>query len=631
MSDDRFLVLIIDEDHELCRALSATIVGAGCQVECLLATEGHYQAIRQLTPDLVILDVSMPESAGLETLRRLGIHRSTKKIPVIATSRQAELEYELLDAFDFLPKPIDQRRLLEDVALLKANRQERGLGYGPMNEVELALFQEYLLIHSGLHFDQNNIKILERGLQRRMRAIGARDYGDYHRYLEKYGESRQEQKKLLGLLTVGETYFFRYLAHFDALVHSVLPELIARNRTQRSLHIWSAGCSTGEEPYTLAMTLREHFPVLADWDVQILATDINKVALRRARQGVYGPRALRVTDPACREKYFQRVGSAYVVDPQIRNMVRFAYLNLQTGAFPSADNGTCNVDILFCRNVMIYFQLATSRRIVEKFSRCLSPGGFLFLGHAETLINISDSFQRQHQAGGFYYRLREEGGAGHVAAVPNPSPPVVPVRLPPPKPSLPIPPILPAPPPVRPLPGVTLAVPDLQELFARAEQEFNRENFRTASQDYATILAHMPKHVGAMVGKGFILANEGRYEQALAACEQALAVDDLRPDVYFLRGLICELQNDLRGALGEYRKALLLDMEFIMPHYNLSKVFWRLGRHRDARRELNNTIRLLEKTADETIIPHSGGLSRAVFLEVCRDDAGQFGQQARPA
>lgn len=138
----------------------------------------------------------------------------------------------------------------------------------------------------------------------------------------------------------------------------------------------------------------------------------------------------------------------------------------------------------------------------------------------------------------------------------------------------------------------------------------------------------MPQHVGAMVGKGFILANEGRHEEALAVCDQALAVDDLRPEIYFLRGLICELQDDLAGALSEYRKALLLDMAFIMPHYNLSKVFWRLGRQRDARRELNNTVRLLEKAADEAIIPHSGGLSRAVFLEVCREDTGQFGRQA---
>ncbi|HXV19940.1 MAG TPA: CheR family methyltransferase [Desulfuromonadales bacterium] len=623
MSDDRFLVLIVEEDRGLCLDLSATLLDAGCQVQCLRTGEANYQAIRQLAPDLVILDISMPESAGLDTLRRLEVHRSTKKIPVIATSRQAELEYELLDAFDFLPKPIDRRRLLEDVALLKANRHEHGLGYSPMNEEELALFQDYLLTHSGLHFDQSNIKILERGLQRRMRAIGAKDYVAYFHYLDRYGENRQEQKKLLGLLTVGETYFFRYLAHFDALIHHVLPELIVRNRTRRSLRIWSAGCSTGEEPYTLAMLLCEHFPLLADWDVQILGTDINKVALRRAHEGSYGPRALRVTDAVFREKYFQRVGSAYVVDTRIRDMVRFAYLNLQTGAFPSADNGTGEVDILFCRNVMIYFRLGTTRRIVEKFSRCLSPGSFLFLGHAETLINISDRFQRQHQAGGFYYQLRDARTADKPPALPCLPPPVATFRPPPrsPQPSLPVPP------PACPLPADVPSTPDLQELFVRAEQEFNRENFRTASQGYDTILRHMPRHVGAMVGKGFILANEGFYEQALDVCTQALAVDDLRPEVYFLRGLICELQNDLEGAVSEYRKALLLDMEFIMPHYNLSKVFWRLGRPRDARRELNNTVRLLEKTADEAIIPHSGGLSRAVFLEVCRDDAGQLGKQ----
>jgi chemotaxis protein methyltransferase CheR len=208
-----------------------------------------------------------------------------------------------------------------------------------------------------------------------------------------------------------------------------------------------------------------------------------------------------------------------------------------------------------------------------------------------------------------------------------PAPPQATVdRLPPapPQPALPLSAALP---PAR-LQPAAMPQPDLHELFLRAEQEFNRENFRTASQLYDTILGHLPRHVGALVGKGFILANEARYAEALQICQQALAVDDLRSEIYFLRGLISELQNDLQGALSEYRKALLLDMEFIMPHYNLSKLFWRLGRQRDARRELNNTVRLLERTVDEAIIQYSGGLSRAVFLEVCRDDAGQFGQQA---
>lgn len=621
MNADPFLVLIVDEDQELCHTLSPIIAAAGCQVQCLQAGSGHFHIIRQMSPNLVILDVSMPESAGLETMRRLAAHRATKKIPVIATSHQSEIECELLDAFDFLPKPIDRRRLIEDIALLKSSQHVHGLGYGTMGDNELHLFQEYLLTHSGLHFDHSNLKILERGLQRRMRAIGARDYKDYLTYLERHGESRQEQSKLLGLLTVGETYFFRYLAHFDALIHHAIPELIERNWQRRSLRIWSAGCSTGEEPYTLAILLREHFPQLGDWDVQILATDINKSALRRARHGVYGARALRVTDPAYRNKYFRQIGGSYQVDAKIREMVNFTYLNLQTGEFPSPDNSTEDTDILFCRNVMIYFRLGTTRRIVEKFSRCLRPGGFLFLGHAETLINISDRFNRRHEAAGFYYQLREEGSSSKNAT--TPAAPTTTFHLPP----MLTPSALPAPAIAILQQPAPAASADLNKLYLQAEQEFNRENFKTASQFYDTILRHLPQHVGALVGKGFILANEGRYDEALETCKRALAIDDLRPEIYFLRGMIGELQNNLEDAIREYRKALLLDIEFIMAHYNLSKLFRRLGRRRDARREHNNTVRLLEKADDEAIIAYSGGLSRAVFLEVCRNEANQFGEQ----
>jgi chemotaxis protein methyltransferase CheR len=615
-------VLIIDEDRELCRGLTGALCKAGCQVECLTTRESHFQAVRELAPDLVVLDVSLPEAHGLETLRQLETHRSTRRIPVIVTSRHEELEYELLDAFDFLPKPLDERRLLEDIALLaQSDHPGRAELFPSMGEKDLALFQNFLVTHSGLHFDQRNIRILERGLMRRMRAVGVRDYAAYHRYLEKYGESRQELKKLLGLLTVGETYFFRYLAHFEALIRSVLPELLARHDARRTLRIWSAGCSTGEEPYSIAMVLLEHFPQLADWNIHILGTDINKRALRRAREGVYGVRALRVTDPLYREKYFQQVGSSYVLDPRVRNLVRFSYLNLQTGAFPATENGTAEIDLLFCRNVMIYFGIATTRRIVERFVDCLRPEGYLFLGHAETLSHISDCFQRLQQGSGFYYRLRGEQEppvetprpARAAPPIPPPRPqPVMRAPEPPPRPAAP-----PAPPPA----------PDLAELFARGEQEYNRENFKTASQCYDTILRHAPQHVGALVGKGFILANEGRYGEALDRCALALEIDDLCPAAYFLRGLILELSEDPVGALAEYRKALLLDMGFIMPHYNLSKVFWRLGRAADARRELKNTIRLLERAADEAIIPYSGGLSRAVFLEVCREDATQFGDK----
>lgn len=617
MADD-FHVLIVDDDHALCRSLQEAIGAAGYRVECLTGQGRPQQHIRELAPDLILLEVSGPSMRGLETLRQLQLHRATKKIPVIIISHQVDLEYELVDVFDFLAKPVNEQRLLENITLLAGSRQQGGSDiFAPLTSADLERFQPYLITHSGLHFDRRNSKILERGLLRRMRAVGVRSYAAYYDYLREFGESRRELHKLLGLLTVGETFFFRYQAHFEGLRRSVLPDLLVRNRDRRSLRIWSAGCSTGAEPYSVAMLLLEHFPELATWDLRILASDINHRALREAREGIYNARALRVTDPLYREKYFSPHGKGYRLCEQVRNMVDFSYLNLQTGEYPSAATGTEGVDILMCRNVLIYFREQTMRQIVERFGDCLQPGGYLFLGHAETLINLSDRFDGLQRAGGFFYRLRE--GA-----------PVPPARVeaPPREPVAP-PPVPAVAPEAAGAPGGTVEAlrpqaPSVEELFDEAGRAFDSEDFNTASANYDTILGQDPNHLGALVGRGFISANNGDAAAALAFCERALKVDDLSPQAHFLCGLVREMGQQWDQAMVDYGRALLLQIDFVMPHYNLSKLYLRQGRLRDARRELNNTIRLLEQAADEAIIPYSGGLSRAVFMEVCREDAARL-------
>jgi len=618
-----FKVLIVDDDHALCEALSEVVTRAGCVVECLVDGSNLFAPVSATAPDLLILEISAPQGGRLELLRRLEGRRSTARIPIIVISNQASLEYELLDIYDFIPKPVDLQRLQEDIAHLREKRKDsRQTPYPPMEKGDLEIFQEYLVLHSGLHFDVRNSKILERGLMRRMQALHLAGYRDYFRYLSVYSESRQELKKLLGLLTIGETYFFRYFPHFEALINDVFPEIIERNREERTLRIWSAGCSSGEEPYTLAMILLTHFPELAEWDIRILATDINKRALKRAKEGIYRPRALRVTEPYFRETFFREIGGLFHLDPIIREMVDFDYLNLQTGDFPSVTNGTTEIDILFCRNVMIYFRFETMKGIVEKMTDALRPGGYLFLGHAETLLNVSNRFQRVHKAGGFFYRMKPDG---ELSTPPLLQPP------PPPRKALPLPvvPVVAVKPKSSPVktPDILKPIeprPNLEELYKNALQAAENENFKTASQNYDTILRHDGRHVGALVGKGFIMANEGAYGVALEYCKRALKENDLCPEAYFLRGLIFEQQSELSDAVAEYRKSLLLDMNFIMPHYHLGKVFWKLERHRDARRELDNTVRLLEVFSDEKIVPYSGGLSRAVFLEVCREDAVHF-------
>ncbi len=601
-----FNILILDPCQRLEPSLAELLRENGHPVEVLAGRIPAPLAVAAHAPDLILAEVgSGPE---LDLINTLHFHRMTRHIPIIATSAQAELEYELLDLFDFLPRPVDRQRLLDDLALISRARRSQDLAIcDPLGDKDLARFQAFLVQHSGLHFDQGNSKILERGLCRRMRALHLDNYVQYYSYLERYQDSRQELKKLLGLLTIGETFFFRYRAHFEALQHSVIPELIERNRARRTLRIWTAGCSTGEEPYSIAMLLLEHFPELADWQLEILATDINYQSLRRAREGLYGERALRVTEAPYRENYFKPRDGRLAISAQPRSLVRFGYLNLQTGRYPAADNGTAGVDLLLCRNVMIYFRQETNRHIIERFSRCLRPGGFLFLGHAETLQNLSEKFLPVHYRGGFYYRLRREPVPKAVVESLPPPPPLPAVEMPEPAPA---PQLLPAP-----------VEPELEELLEQARQAFEREEFAAAEEKFERILLRQAGHEQALLGMGFIRANQERYGEALDFCRQALAADDLLAEAYFLRGLICEQQEEIAEAAEEYRKALLLDLDFIMPHYNLSRIYQRLGRLKEARRELNNILRLLERTADETIIPHSGGVSRAVFLEICREDA----------
>jgi len=197
-------------------------------------------------------------------------------------------------------------------------------------------------------------------------------------------------EQVVEAMTTNETSFFRDLHPFQALRNHVLPELIKRRERERSLRIWCAACSTGQEPYTVAMLIREHFPQLADWQISITATDLSRVVLDRAREGIY--RQLEVNrglSSAQLVRFFDRSGMDWRLRPEIRNMVRFDTLNLIAPwpALPQAD-------IVFLRNVLIYFDVDVKRQVLGKVRRQLAPDGFLFLGGAETTMNIDGAFER---------------------------------------------------------------------------------------------------------------------------------------------------------------------------------------------------------------------------------------------
>jgi len=254
--------------------------------------------------------------------------------------------------------------------------------------------------YSGIYHSEDKIYVLVPGCAQRMAALGAASPSEYLKHLTARANGGAEMRLLLNEISVGETYMFRHPSQMDALRQVILPEMLRAKSGSgpNRLRFWSAGCSTGEEPYTLAMVLlEEKDKLLADWTWEILATDLNDNSLETARAGIYSEHALRNTSDALRRKYFKDAGDGkfQAIGP-LRDRIRFDRVNL------GDDNQMLSqsaFDVIFCCNVLIYFDLDSKRRVVRHFYSNLLPGGYLFLGQAESLFHVDDSFRLVHFQG----------------------------------------------------------------------------------------------------------------------------------------------------------------------------------------------------------------------------------------
>ena len=271
-----------------------------------------------------------------------------------------------------------------------------------------------------MHFDERRTHFLQDRLLRRLKECRIDSFYGYYRLLISQ-EGRGELTKLLENLTVNETSFFRHKAQLDLFQKFVLEELLKQKQTRReySVRVWSAGCSTGQEAYTLAMLiadglayyyLRNSLPVelplpkplvAPPWRVEVLASDISYSVLRAGQEGGYSESQMASVDYSFRLRYFDKMGDRYAVKKNLKDLVHFDFHNLKTEYLPQRN------DVIFCRNVMMYFDEAEQKRLVEKFYRCLNPGGYLFVGHAESLLGLTDKFQMIHRNSGTAYQRIE--------------------------------------------------------------------------------------------------------------------------------------------------------------------------------------------------------------------------------
>ena len=263
--------------------------------------------------------------------------------------------------------------------------ERHGAGHG-LSEHELSEIRMLIEERTGIHFDESRERFFSTRVREHMHAKG---YGRGTELLRAIRKTNVEYESLLERLLTQETTFFRYPAVFEAFEKRVLPELHVKKfwRNPRTLRVWSAGCSTGEEPYSIAITILDSLSFADAWNVEILATDIGRQALKHAERGVYSGRSIASVNERQLTSHFAKVDGGHQIKPRIRKLVNFAQLNLASPVYVG------RMDLIFCMNVLIYFSEERRRAMVQRFFDALEPGGYLFLGHSESISKMPVKFQ----------------------------------------------------------------------------------------------------------------------------------------------------------------------------------------------------------------------------------------------
>uniref|UniRef100_A0A7V2EF38 Tetratricopeptide repeat protein n=2 Tax=Thermoanaerobaculum aquaticum TaxID=1312852 RepID=A0A7V2EF38_9BACT len=377
--------------------------------------------------------------------------------------------------------------------------------------------------------------------QERRVARGFANLSDYVKALAS-GRLSEEWRQLLAAITIKESSFFRTPQHFEALKDQIIPLLVQTRHASRTLRLWSAGCARGEEPATLAMVLAEH-PLLSGWSWSILATDVDEEALEAARRGFYSEKAVAALPAELKERYFTPQAGGWLLSPRLLQRITYRYLNLIAEPFPSFPQP---FDIIMLRNVLIYFRLASQKRVLANIATALAPDGFLFLGPAETVWQVSDRFELVDLGTCFVYRPQVAGRS--TPTRPRPAPPG--------KPQKPAAPERKAPPPQPKREAQPAAPKPETEPLAEAVAFLTQGRLGEAQEALRQLLAANPADAQAHALEGYIHEVAGRPAEAIAAFRACLY---LEPDLFQARLLLAHAlrrAGETTRAQAEYRHLL---------------------------------------------------------------------------
>ncbi len=497
---------------------------------------------------------------------------------------------------------------------------------------ELERFRSAISKRLGLWFDDGKLEYLAGILERRLEACGEAA-PLYLANLDLSPKTHAELRAIAHELTVGETYFFRHTDQFRAFAEVALPARIEARNTVRQLRFLSAGCSSGEEAYSLSILTQQRLEGV-NWEVTIKGVDVNPRAVERARLARYSSWALRETPESVQKQYFTAAGREFVLAEAIRDTVSFGEENLAGEELWAAES----YDVVFCRNVLMYFTPECAQRVVTRFARALAPGGYLFLGHAENLRGLSVDFELCHTHGTFYYRRKDALGrttakltepvasqpvasailaddwtstwlatvqrsSDRIRALTELAPTAVPQAIAP---------------KTAPLRAEALDLSLALELLAH-------ERFAEALDVLSRLPATSAQDADAVLLRAALLTHCGRLDAAERACAELLALDGLNAGAHYLRALCRERQGDTRAAIEHAQTASYLEPAFAMPHLHLGLMARRTGERATAQRELSQAALLLQREDPARLLLFGGGFNRDGLIALCRSELDRLG------
>lgn len=461
-----------------------------------------------------------------------------------------------------------------------------------ISENALSRMRGFLAGQIGLQFTKERSRELERGIRAAAKDFGYANAETFIDWLVSTPLSVRQIESLAAHLTVGETYFFRDKGSFHALEEKILPDLIAARRNAgKCLRIWSAGCSTGEEPYSVAILLRRMLPDWREWNITILATDINPGSLKKGIAGVYGNWSFRdIPQWAMESAFRKREDGLFEILPDLRKRVTFSFFNLVEDGCPSLLLGNNAIDIIFCRNVLMYFTAEQAEKVVSKFYRGLVEGGWLLVTPVEAHQMIASDFFAIPLSGTVLHRKERREHPrkrSEEASAPSPLPPRPPVN-----------------------PRADALSLHREGRYAEAEKKIRSslEPGGNRGEEYA-LLART-------------LANRGRLAEALEWCGKAIDADRCNSGFYFLSATVLQEIGRLEESEAHLRKALYLDPVFTLAHFALGNLVLRREKGKESRKHFSNALSLLQGVARDFVLPESEGITAGRLAEIVESILG---------